>query len=533
MSLVRNGEGFLIFMGRHASLIFRAASRYSVWKARDAKGQESMPNQRQPMSISLRNIGGNALAILTSDAMNRATSFVVYAMVARKLGAFEFGQMSLALSLFYIFQIFAVSGVKTMLIREVAKDRSLTRKYFVNGCLIVAVMSFVSLAALFGFVRAVHYTGSTKLVVLLLSLGLLPSAITAICEGIFQAWERMRYIACVNVPCNLVKMAGAYLLLFWNRGLYTVVLLLLGAFFVVAGVEIWLVIRRFDVQSGLAQRDGIDLRFALGTLRSASTFLGIDSICAIAGNLNIILLSKLATEKEVGLYSAATQLMVPLLLVYTSMAQSIFPMMCRKIEPGYRSLKQIAENTMEVLMILALPTVAGLYFLGDRVIALLYQNHSFVQAFPALRIIASVVIFQVFTSVLGQALMASHREKINLRIVLIDGVVNLLVGWPLISLFGLLGAAIALFLTSLTDCVQHYLPTSRLLSGIPVLRLTWKPAVAAACMALYLALPAGQVSLLTGVSAALIYGAAFLGLAVWASGGRQQFKEKYRPLFSE
>jgi len=66
-----------------------------------------------------------------------------------------------------------------------------------------------------------------------------------------------------------------------------------------------------------------------------------------------------------------------------------------------------------------------------------------------------------------------------------------------------------------------------------VLRLIWKPVVAAGCMALYLALPAGQVSLLTGVSATLIYGAALLGLAVWASGGLHQFKEKYRPLLSE
>src|SRR2546430_12543962 len=33
----------------------------------------------------------------------------------------------------------------------------------------------------------------------------------------------------------------------------------------------------------------------------------------------------------------------------------------------------------------SLPSVAGLYFLGDRVLALLYKNPAFVQAFPALR----------------------------------------------------------------------------------------------------------------------------------------------------
>ena len=93
----------------------------------------------------------------------------------------------------------------------------------------------------------------------------------------------MQYIAYVNVPANLPKMAGAYLLLFWNRGLSTVILLLLGAFFSVASVELWLVIRRFDIKPQPAQRGGIDLRFALRTLRSASTFLGIDGTCAIAG----------------------------------------------------------------------------------------------------------------------------------------------------------------------------------------------------------------------------------------------------------
>jgi len=112
-------------------------------------------------------------------------------------------------------------------------------------------------------------------------------------------------------------------------------------------------------------------------------------------------------------------------------------------------------------------------------------------------------------------------------------VVNLLVGWPLVSLFGLRGAAISLFLVRLADCCQHYIPAAHLLSGIPVLRLVWKPVVAAACMAVYLAVPEGRVSLVTGVSATLIHGAALLGLAVWASGGLRQFREKYRPLLSE
>src|SRR3979490_1438697 len=105
------------------------------------------------MSISLRKTGANALSILTSDVMTRATSFVLYAMVARRLGTFEFGQLSLALSLFYAFQVLAVAGEKTLIVRQVAKDRSQTRMYLVNGCLIVSFASFVFLGGLLAFLR--------------------------------------------------------------------------------------------------------------------------------------------------------------------------------------------------------------------------------------------------------------------------------------------------------------------------------------------------------------------------------------------
>ena len=100
------------------------------------------------MSLNLRKTTGNALSILTSDVMSRMTSFVLYALVARHLGAQEFGQLSLAFTLFYMFQVFAVGGLKTLIVRQVAKDRAKTQLYFVNGYLIVAFTSLASIVAL-------------------------------------------------------------------------------------------------------------------------------------------------------------------------------------------------------------------------------------------------------------------------------------------------------------------------------------------------------------------------------------------------
>ncbi len=480
------------------------------------------------MSLNLRKTGSNALSILTSDAMNRATSFVLYALVARRLGAHEFGQLSLALTLFYIFQVLALAGLKTLTIRQVAIDRTQTRRYFTTGCAIVALSSFCSLTLLFGFVRLMHYPADTTLVIMLLCVGLLPYAISAICEGIFQAWERMYLIPCVNVPLHLAKVGCAFLLVTRKNGLYAVVLILLASFLCTALIEVWILFRKFP-----AQREPLDYRFCLATFRSAVTFLGIDGTIALMSSLNVLLLSKLATETEVGLYSAATQLMAPLLLVYQSIGQGVFPLMCRKVEPGFQSLKRISAQVIEVLLILALPALAGLFFLGDWALSILYKNPVFQQAFPALRIVAWVLISQVFTSVLGQALVASHREKITLRIVAVDTLINLVVGWPLISFFGLRGAAIALLVTRLVDCCQHYIPVSRLFCGIPLAQIIWKPIIAGVCMTAYLLFPSTQTGILRGVSATGIYSAALIVLAIWASGGVRRLKEKYLFLLTQ
>src|SRR5947209_8248964 len=144
-----------------------------------------------------------------------------------------------------MFQIFSIAGLKVLIIRQVARDRSQTRLYFLNSCAILTLSTLLSIVVLLVFLRLMHYAPSTSLIILLLSLGLFPAAISAVCEGIFQAWERMRYIAWVNVPVNLGKMALTFLFLSGNHGLYAVLGVLLIAFVVVAGVETFIVLRRF------------------------------------------------------------------------------------------------------------------------------------------------------------------------------------------------------------------------------------------------------------------------------------------------
>lgn len=475
-----------------------------------------------------RRIVGNAVSLLTSDVVNRATTFVLYALIARYLGAFKFGQMSLALTFFYTFQIFAGAGLKTLITREIARDKTKTNQYFINGCIVGIVSSLLSIILLLVFVWLMNYAITTATIILLLSLGLLPYSLSSICEAVFQAWEKMYYITYASVPVNVAKVGLAGLLLAQGYDLYHLIILLVISHVIILGIEGWLMFQHVT-----RPRLSLDPHLSLLMVRSTSTFLGIDGFIAIMSSLNIILLSKLTSETEVGLYSAVAQLMVPVTLIYQSIVLSIFPVMCRKFEPTFQSLKWIAEHLIALLLVIALPTTIGLFFLADPALLLLYGEPDFLSASGVLQIMVWTLVLIVFTSVLGQVLVASLREKITLRIVVIDTLVGLVFGLILINQFGLIGAAATALLTKIVDFVQHYVPVSRLFGRIALARLIWKPAVASLCMAVYLALLERQEVFLTVMSAGVLYIGVLFILEIWSIGGPRQLKARYLYLWIE
>jgi O-antigen/teichoic acid export membrane protein len=475
----------------------------------------------------VRRLVGNFASLLTSEVVNRATTFVLYAMVARYLGAFGLGQLSLALTLFFVAQVLAGAGLRTLVTREVARDRTKTGQYLVNGSAIVAACSVLSVTALLFFVRLMNYSPETASAILLLSLGVLPFSLSVLNKAVFQAWERMHYIAWANVPVNVAKVGLALVLLWQGHGLFEMILLLLACHVAILGIEWWLMLRHIA-----RPHLRIDRRFCIPMIRSTSTFLGINGIVAISASLDLLLLSRLTDETQVGLYSAAVQLIAPWTVICGSIILSVFPEMCKRFTTGVEGLKRISGQVLELLLAITLPAVVGFSFLAGPALLFLYGKAEFMLASPALRVLVWTLVLTAFNHVLGHALVASQKEKVTLHIIVLSTLLKLLLGLILISQYGLIGAAVATLLTALLDFLLHYAAVSRRLFRLPVVRLAWKPAVAGACMAVYLMLVSNQGLLLTAVSAGMVYAVSWLVLIIWSNGGLRQFTARYQHLWS-
>jgi O-antigen/teichoic acid export membrane protein len=461
----------------------------------------------------LRRYTQNAIAILTSDVFHRATTFLIYALVSRHLGAYEFGQLSLALTLFYTAQMVAGAGLRTVITREVAKAQDEAGRYLIQGSIVVLLFSTLSWLILWAFCALSGYQADTQAIILVLAIGLLPAALSTVCEGIFRAREQMGWIAVANTPVNLLKLGLAFLLLQRGEGVYALVLLLVASHSMVLLIE-WGLILRAGTRLGLP----IESAACWLLLRTSLTFLGVDVVIAVWSSTQTLLLSVLRGEVDVGLYSAGSQLLVPVLLIFQSIASSVFPVLCRRFEERVESLGAIAVRLLELLLAIAIPATVGLYLLADRVLLLLYGNPEMVMAAAALRIQSWVIILNAGTTALGQILWASKREQRSLQIVTINLLLNVSLSFVLVYLYGLNGAALAALITMIVNFAQHLQAVSNLVDALQVPKLLWKPMVAAAVMAGYLMLTPTQSLFVTIPLAALVYATVLVGLFLWQDG---------------
>jgi O-antigen/teichoic acid export membrane protein len=487
-----------------------------------------MIEKNNPSGNMLGRLFSNSAFLLANDILTRGTTFILYALVARYLGAYQFGQLSLALTVLFTFQILAPAGLRLFITREIAKDLTKTNLYLVNGSLIAFFFSILSYLVLFILIVLLNYSRDTASAIFLVALGLLPFSLSTICEAIFQGWERMQYITYANLPRNLGVIGIAFLLLLQGYGISSIAWTLSISYVFLVVIEWWLATRFITIPYFK-----IDLRFSVETAKKSMAFLGFQGALAISNTVILIILSKLSGEIEVGYYNAASQILTPLVLIINNMVLSAFPAMCRRFDLYTQGLKLLSDNLIELLLIIVLPVVISLVYLSKDILLLLYGNQDFMLASGVLRIILTTLVLRAVSSVLGRDLLAGHREKAVLKIVLIGSVVNILSGLILIRQFGLMGAATTAVIFTLVDFILHYANTSRLFSRPVPWRRLGKSLVAAGILIAFLTFLKISSAFIAVLAGSLIYIIVWVILNVWSAGSLKQLKLKYQLLWSE
>lgn len=470
----------------------------------------------------VRRFVNNLGSLLTSTVVERISRFVVYAAVARALGATSLGQLALSMAILQLVSRIAVLGIPLLAIREVARNRHTTRAYALRGGGLVIMSSAIGYLGVWVFASMTDYEPSTYTVIWTLLLGLVPYCWSRITEALLVGLEEARYVALINVPISVIQAGVAIALLSSGYEVSAVAASLAAAFLAMAilqGVAVASIVR--GIESSPDPK-------ASTVLRDGAPFLGLQATAVVRTTANTLIISVILGEAAVGLFSAAQQLQMPLRVIGTVIATALFPPLSKAYRRALDLFAVVADRSLELTITILLPGTIGLIVIGDDLLALIFGNNEFADAFAVLRLLALGALFMAIASIMGRVLMAADRETVTLRISVINTVVLIAASVPLTIAFGLEGAAAAALAIALLNVVQHYVPTRRLAPSLSIVRASWKALVGSLAMAGVLFALDGLPVLWRVVIAAVVYLAAVATVFVVDAGGRAQLMDRWR-----
>ena len=160
---------------------------------------------------SVKKIAKNTTVLLASQIISYILAFFYMIYIARYLGADGFGILSFAIAFTGIFSIFADFGLNILTVREVARNKLLTDKYFSNVLIIKIILSILTFGMIAVVINLIGYSQETINVVYLVALSVILTAVSGLFYSIFQAHEKMEYQSIGQIINSILIFAGVFI----------------------------------------------------------------------------------------------------------------------------------------------------------------------------------------------------------------------------------------------------------------------------------------------------------------------------------
>jgi O-antigen/teichoic acid export membrane protein len=425
-----------------------------------------------------RRVLSNTAVLAVSKVLERTSGFVVGVLVANALGASGLGVYAAAWAIYGLIAIAGVAGTTDYLVREISRDRTRTADYTVH----LSIVAFVFATALMLIaqlaIRHVGYSSDLQTSISVMLLAIVPKVLNGIQEGVFVAYGRVAFQTMTRFWSAAAYVVAAAWMLAHDAGVPALLAVFVGLEYAVAVVY-------FIIINHAIVRLRSSLRWSLATrlVREMKAFSGSSLIAALFARPEVILLSVMATEREIGVYSAALRIVeIPLTLSEVLMV-NVFPLLSEAFRTDEERFRFWQTASVRALMGFCLLFAAWCMATADDIVAILY-GEDLEAAATVLRVLAVNVAFFSLISVFWRSLVARERQGTNLLLQTLTVGVRLGAGVALIAPFAAVGAAVSSTISSFLHVALLRRATAR--SGAPtnVLRVSWRFAIAAAASGL-------------------------------------------------
>ena len=435
----------------------------------------------------------------------RAANALMFVLIGRRLGPEPAGVFQLALTYLLFFSVLT-RGLDDHVMRQVAQVPADARRYLGSFVVVrllanVALYGVLALLILYG----THYPDATALIILMTGACVVTDSLGSMANAVMVG---LRYFALptgIAVGLSLIRLVVSGLVMFSARGsIAAVAVLWLASSVVSAAVSL---IFSQQLVRALPRRDTWDFEFVKGQLPAVWPFVVNGFLMAVEFQVDVILLSFLHGEREVGIYSAATTVVATLLIISQAYRFAVYPTMAAIAAESEERLRRLYDKSLSYLSALAVPIVIGIIVLAPGIVKLVFAS-GFSESIVVLRILIVLVLLNFLNVPSNRVMFVCHRQKWITWMLTGSMSVNLVLNLLLTPRYGATGAALARIGSSLLYFIVNFYVLGRfVLHWRPQLhKLMWRPFLAGALMAVVI----GRLQSMPVVIASGIGGAVYI-----------------------
>lgn len=448
----------------------------------------------------------NFAALLGGQFVTWTMTLLWTLIVPRLLGPDGLGIVNTALAIGSVLLIFAALGSSNYLTREIVNDPESAPQLIGTALVLKVVLSPVIFAAGVLFATLAHYSAEERIAIYLVAFGNIAGLFNDVQLGGFQAFERLEYAALGGVINKVGQSLVGIALAVIGLGAIAIVTNITVLGFVMVAVQLlWL---RRCVHIDLRT----NARLLGAMVKKSLPYWTIGLAFGFYLQIDTILLSLMTHTKVVGWYTAATTLVYTFSVLPNTAASTWLARFVAAFRHGPQRLIEVARTPVELMLVLSIPITAGIVMAAPTIIHVLYGS-SYGPAAATMAILAFCVPPFFFNTVMTYVFLGSGRQTIVTAIMIGAAVINTIANVIVIPLAqsrfhnGAIGAAVALDVTELLECLATWLLLGRQICDGRVMGRCAKVTAASAAMwgVAYLARPLGPpISLASGVFALLL-----------------------------
>ena len=448
----------------------------------------------------------NTFALSIAQIVSSILSILLGVFIARDLGAVELGKYSFAYTFVLFFSVFLDLGYNTLLIREVAREKSRANTFVSN------LLSFRALSALIFFlfivvtINLMGYPSDTKNVVYLFAVYIFLDSFSSIYKFTFRAFEKMEYEAGITIFSNILRVCLALAVIFLGYGLFMIALV-----FIFSNIFDLLISTIVCERKFVKSRTEFNISFFKNTIKLALPLVMISFFGGVFVRADTIMLSILKGDAVVGWYNAAYNLVLSLRVIPMLFISALLPTISNYSVTSQSLLKVVYEKYFRYLFMLGLPIAMGAMLLSNKII-LFFYGPAYTNSIIVLQILSWDILLIFLYTILGGFLISIDRQNQMALAAMVTAVVNVMLNLALIPYFSYVGAAVATVTAETILVIIYLYLLSKHMHLLPLQKIFMKPFIAMVIMSCFVFIFSWLYFLVLVVLGAFLYFGVLYGI---------------------